>query len=143
MSKRQSNRFALGFLLGAAAGAATGLLVSARRDRATRERLRISLQRSAAQLPDLLEDVGQVVQSRAVQLSEQARDRWEETIDRLREAIATGIAATAEPIATDPTSGEPSDADSNADSKAAATPRQLAYRRLAASASPSGDRERP
>jgi len=139
MSKRQSNRFALGFLLGAAAGAATGLLVSARRDRATRERLRASLQRSAAQLPDLLEDVGQVVQSRAVQLSEQARDRWEETIDRLREAIATGIAATAEPIATDPTSGEPSDADS----KAATNPRQLAHRRLAASASPSGDRERP
>jgi gas vesicle protein len=139
MSKRQSNRFALGFLLGAAAGAATGLLVSARRDRATRERLRASLQRSAAQLPDLLEDVGQVVQSRAVQLSEQARDRWEETIDRLREAIATGIAATAEPIATDPTSGEPSDADA----KAAANPRQLAHRRLAASASPSGDRERP
>ncbi len=139
MSKRQSNRFALGFFLGAAAGAATGLLVIARRDPATRERLRASWQRSTAQLPDLLEDVGQVVQSRAVQLSEQARDRWAETLDRLREAIATGMAATAEPIATDPTSGEPSDAES----RAATNPRQLAHRRLAASAGSPGDRERP
>ncbi|HEY9689115.1 MAG TPA: YtxH domain-containing protein [Coleofasciculaceae cyanobacterium] len=139
MSKHRS-RFTLGFLLGAAAGAAAGVLMAPKSGRSTRQRLRSTLQTSADQLPGTIGRLSQGVRDRAVILSEQARERWGERLARLREAVALGVAAT---------QSAPDDADRMAEgfeelsktaSSPAQKPRQLAYNRIATSATNVGDR---
>ena len=90
MSKNQSGAFFGGLLLGTAAGTVAGLLLAPRRGRETRK----FLAKSADALPDLAEDLASSLQLQGGRLSSTANRRWGTTLERLREAIAAGIAAT-------------------------------------------------
>jgi gas vesicle protein len=90
MSNNRSGVFIGGMMLGATIGALTGLLVAPRTGRETRKLLK----KSADALPELAEDLSTSVQIQADRLSANALRNWDETLDRLREAIADGIIAS-------------------------------------------------
>lgn len=90
MSNNRSGVFIGGVALGAAIGTLTGLLMAPRTGRETRQMLK----KSADALPELAEDLSTSVQMQADRLSESALRSWDETLDRLREAIAAGIEAS-------------------------------------------------
>jgi len=90
MSNNRSGVFIGGLMLGATIGALTGLLAAPRTGRETRK----ILKKSADALPELAEDLSTSVQIQADRLSTSAIKNWDETLDRLREAIASGIDAT-------------------------------------------------
>lgn len=90
MSDKQSGGFVGGLMLGAAMGAVAGLLVAPRTGRETRRILR----KSADALPELVEDLSASVYLQADRLSETALVNWENTLDRMRDAIAAGQAAS-------------------------------------------------
>ncbi|MGB3493707.1 MAG: YtxH domain-containing protein [Elainellaceae cyanobacterium] len=85
-----SGFFVGGFLLGAAMGAVTGLLVAPQTGRETRR----ILKKSANALPELAEDLSSNVQVQADRLSSSAVRNWEGTLTRLRRAIAAGTEAS-------------------------------------------------
>lgn len=78
-----------GMLVGAAVGAVAGLLLAPRSGRETRHLLK----KSAGALPELAEDLSTSVQIQADRLSESAARNWDDTLVRLREALAAGIEA--------------------------------------------------
>ena len=90
MSNNRSGVFFGGLMLGATIGALTGLLVAPRTGRETRK----ILKKSANAIPDLAEDLSASVQIQADRLSASALRNWDETLDRLREAIAAGVDAS-------------------------------------------------
>ncbi|MEH1825868.1 MAG: YtxH domain-containing protein [Nostoc sp.] len=90
MSNNRSGVFIGGLMLGATIGALTGLLVAPRTGRETRK----ILQKSANAIPELAEDLSTSVQIQADRLSASALRNWDETLDRLREAIAAGVDAS-------------------------------------------------
>ncbi|MCW5313286.1 YtxH domain-containing protein [Nostoc sp. KVJ3] len=90
MSNNRSGGFIGGLMLGATIGALTGLLVAPRTGRETRK----ILQKSANAIPELAEDLSTSVQIQADRLSASALRNWDETLDRLREAIAAGVDAS-------------------------------------------------
>ncbi|HYX14495.1 MAG TPA: YtxH domain-containing protein [Nostoc sp.] len=90
MSNNRSGVFFGGLMLGATIGALTGLLVAPRTGRETRK----ILKKSANAIPDLAEDLSTSVQIQADRLSGSALRNWDETLDRLREAIAAGVDAS-------------------------------------------------
>ncbi|MBE9215716.1 YtxH domain-containing protein [Plectonema cf. radiosum LEGE 06105] len=91
MSNNRSGSFIGGLMLGATIGAFTGLLIAPRTGRETRKLLK----KSANALPDLAEDLSTSAQIQADRLSENALRSWDDTLERLREAIAAGIDASA------------------------------------------------
>ncbi|WP_375474593.1 YtxH domain-containing protein [uncultured Nostoc sp.] len=90
MSNKRSGVFFGGLMLGATIGALTGLLVAPRTGRETRK----ILKKSANAIPELAEDLSMSVQIQADRLSASALRNWDDTLDRLREAIAAGIDAS-------------------------------------------------
>ncbi|MEH2039564.1 YtxH domain-containing protein [Nostoc sp.] len=90
MSNNRSGVFFGGLMLGATIGALTGLLVAPRTGRETRK----ILKKSANAIPELAEDLSMSVQIQADRLSASALQNWDETLDRLREAIAAGVDAS-------------------------------------------------
>lgn len=90
MSNNRSGLFIGGLMLGATIGTLTGLLIAPRTGRETRQ----ILKKSASALPELAEDISTSVQMQADRFSNTARSNWDETLDRLREAIAAGIDAS-------------------------------------------------
>jgi gas vesicle protein len=90
MSGKRSGGFLVGMVLGAAAGAITGLLVAPRTGSETRRILR----KSADALPDLAEDLSSTVAIQADRISEGAVKNWDSTLTRLKDAINAGIEAT-------------------------------------------------
>ncbi|MEH2123917.1 YtxH domain-containing protein [Nostoc sp.] len=90
MSNNRSGVFISGLMLGATIGALTGLLVAPRAGRETRK----ILKKSANAIPELAEDLSMSVQIQADRLSASALRNWDETLDRLREAIAAGVDAS-------------------------------------------------
>lgn len=90
MSNNRSGVFIGGLMLGATIGALTGLLVAPRTGRETRKLIK----KSADALPELAEDLSTSVQIQADRLSANALRNWDETLDRLREAIAAGVVAS-------------------------------------------------
>jgi gas vesicle protein len=90
MSNNRSGIFIAGLMLGTAIGTLVGLLVAPRTGRETRKLIK----KSANAIPELAEDISTSVQIQADRLSSSTLDNWEETVDRLREAIAVGIDAT-------------------------------------------------
>jgi gas vesicle protein len=77
-------------MLGAAAGAIAGLLLAPKTGRETRRLLK----QSAGALPELAEDLSATVQVQADRLSESALRKWDDTLLRLRDAIAAGVEAS-------------------------------------------------
>ena len=90
MSDNRSGSFLGGLLVGTALGTVTGLLMAPRSGRETRYLLR----KSADALPELAEDLSTSLQLQADRLSESALRSWDETLGRLREAIAAGVEAS-------------------------------------------------
>ena len=90
MSNNRSGVFIGGLMLGTAIGALTGLLVAPRPGRETRKLLK----KSANALPELAEDLSTSMQLQADRFSNNARSNWDETLDRLRLAVAAGIDAS-------------------------------------------------
>lgn len=90
MSEKRSGSFIVGMLLGAAVGTITGILVAPRPGKETRQLLK----KSAAALPELAEDISTTVQIQADRLSDSALRNWDDTLLRLKEAIAAGIEAS-------------------------------------------------
>ena len=89
MSNNRSGRFLSGILFGAAAGAIAGLLVAPRPGHETRR----ILKKSAEALPELADDLAVVVQVQTDRLTENAIQRWDDTLVRLKEAISAGVEA--------------------------------------------------
>ncbi len=89
MSNNRSGRFLSGIVFGAAAGAIAGLLMAPRPGHETRR----ILKKSAEALPDLADDLLGVVQVQTDRLTENAVQRWDDTLVRLKEAIAAGVEA--------------------------------------------------
>ena len=90
MSNQQSGKFLGGFALGAAVGTIVGLLIAPRSGKETRALLK----KSADALPELAEDLSNNIQIQADRLSESALRNWDETLTRLKEAIAAGLEAS-------------------------------------------------
>ena len=90
MSNNRSGNFIGGLMLGATIGAFTGLLIAPRTGRETRKLLK----KSADALPDLAEDLSTSAQIQADRISENALRSWDETLDRLREALYAGVDAS-------------------------------------------------
>lgn len=86
----KTGSFITGILLGSAIGTITGLLVAPRTGKETRQ----ILKKSADALPELAEDLSTTVQLQADRFSETALRNWDDTLDRLREAISAGIEAS-------------------------------------------------
>ncbi|MDJ0510126.1 MAG: YtxH domain-containing protein [Crocosphaera sp.] len=82
--------FVAGVFIGGMVGTVTGLLLAPRSGRETRR----ILKKSADALPEMAEDLSSTVQLQADRLSESAQKNWQDTLNRLSEAIAAGIEAT-------------------------------------------------
>jgi gas vesicle protein len=91
MSNRSSGLFVGGVLLGAAVGTVAGWLSAPRSGRETRNLLR----KSADAIPELAEDLSTSLQLQADRLSISALHQWDETLDRLKEALNAGVEAAA------------------------------------------------
>ncbi len=89
MSNQHSSAFLGGLLVGSAVGAVMGLLFAPRSGRDTR----YLVHKTTEALPDLAEDLSTNLQLQADRLSESAIRRWDDTLERLAEAIAAGIDA--------------------------------------------------
>lgn len=85
-----SGTFFAGLLLGGAIGTVIGLLIAPRSGKETRQ----LLQKSADALPELLEDIRSSLERHRDRLSATTQERWQATLDRLKEAIAVGIEVT-------------------------------------------------
>lgn len=96
MSSNKPGSFLGGVLLGTAIGTLTGLLIAPRSGRETRQLIR----KSADALPELVEDLATSLQLQTDRLSDTTLRNWEQTLDRLREAIAAGQAATQQEYST-------------------------------------------
>lgn len=90
MSNQRMGKFLGGFALGSAVGTVVGLLIAPRTGKETRELLK----KSADALPELAEDLSSNVQLQADRLSESALRNWDETLTRLKDAIAAGLEAS-------------------------------------------------
>lgn len=91
MSERnQASIFVAGLAIGSALGTVIGLLIAPRTGKETRK----VLEKSADALPELAEDLASTVSLQSSRLSVEARQNWQETIDRLQRAIAAGQEAS-------------------------------------------------
>ncbi|MBS0016357.1 MAG: YtxH domain-containing protein [Arthrospira sp. SH-MAG29] len=90
MSKNRSGLFVSGLVIGSALGTVVGLLIAPRSGGETRKLLK----KSAATLPELAEDVSTTVQNQAERVSASAWRSWDDTLVRLKEAIAAGLEAS-------------------------------------------------
>lgn len=88
--KNSGGLFVVGVLIGGAIGTVAGLLAAPRSGKETRR----ILQKSARALPELAEDLSTSFQLQADRLSDSARRNWDDTLVRLKEAVAAGIEAS-------------------------------------------------
>ncbi|PSF35997.1 gas vesicle protein [Aphanothece hegewaldii CCALA 016] len=79
-----------GLVVGGVLGTVTGLLIAPRSGQETRR----ILKKSAEALPELAEDLSSTIQLQADRLSDTAKRNWDDTLERLKEAIAAGIEAS-------------------------------------------------
>ncbi len=89
MSNRQSSGFLGGLLLGTAIGTVVGILTAPKSGRETR----LLVKKSAEALPEIVEDLSTSLQMQADRLSITAFKQWDETLDRLRDAVRAGAEA--------------------------------------------------
>ncbi|MGK7931650.1 MAG: YtxH domain-containing protein [Microcystaceae cyanobacterium] len=86
-NNNKGSLFVAGIVLGSMVGAVTSLLLAPRSGKETRK----ILKKSAEALPEMAEDVTSTVQWQTERLSASAVENWNETLNRLKEAIATGV----------------------------------------------------
>ena len=92
MSQNNSEHLLSGLIAGAALGAIAGLLLAPRSGRQTRK----VIKKSADAVPDLVEDLSTSLQFHADKFSHTTLQNWESTLDRLKDALIAGQAATRE-----------------------------------------------
>ena len=90
MANNKSDGLLGGMIIGAALGAIAGILAAPRTGKETRH----ILKKSADALPELAEDLATSIQFQADKLSDTTLQNWDQTLVRLREAIAAGQAAS-------------------------------------------------
>lgn len=90
MSNNHSGVFLGGVLVGTAVGAVTSLLLAPKSGRENR----YLLKETVDALPDLADDLAANLQLHAGRLSTSAVKRWDDTLERLGEAIEAGVEAT-------------------------------------------------
>ncbi|MBX2863175.1 MAG: YtxH domain-containing protein [Leptolyngbyaceae cyanobacterium MAG.088] len=102
MSQNNSDNFIGGLLAGTAIGTAIGLLIAPRSGQHTRK----VLKKSAEAVPDIIEDLSTSLQFHADRLSQTTLQNWDGTLERLKDALIAGQAATqkefAQTAATEP-----------------------------------------
>lgn len=92
MNKKESRLaiFIGGMVVGGAVGSLLSLLTAPRTGKQTRQ----IIKKSADALPEIAEDVSSSVQLQAERISESAGRNWDETLERLKMAIAAGVEAS-------------------------------------------------
>jgi gas vesicle protein len=90
MAESKSDGLLGGLIIGAALGAIAGVLAAPRPGKDTRRILR----KSADALPELAEDLATSIQFQADRLSDTTLSNWDKTLERLREAVSAGQAAS-------------------------------------------------
>jgi gas vesicle protein len=90
MSNNNRGALFVGLLVGTAVGAVVGLLVAPRKGQDTRR----VLQKVAAAVPELAEDLSDTVKLQTDRLTTAAVDNWSETIDRVQQSLAAGVMAS-------------------------------------------------
>ena len=88
--QNKTGTFITGLTIGSAIGTVIGLLIAPRTGKETRK----VIKKSADALPELAEDLSTSIQLQAHRLSEEALENWDDTLARLRKAIAAGIEAS-------------------------------------------------
>ena len=88
--RNSSDNFLGGLIAGTALGTVVGLLIAPRSGQHTRR----VLKKSADAVPDLIEDLSTSVQFHADKLSHTTLQNWDGTLERLKEALIAGQAAT-------------------------------------------------
>ena len=89
---KQTGLFIGGLIIGGAIGTALGLLIAPRTGKETRK----VIKKSADALPEIAEDLSTSIQFQADRLSASTLENWEDTLVRLRSAIAAGIETSRE-----------------------------------------------
>lgn len=92
MSQNDSDNFIGGLLAGTAIGTVLGLLMAPRSGKHTRR----VLKKSADAVPDLIEDLSTSLQFHADKLSHTTLQNWDSTLERLKDALIAGQAASRE-----------------------------------------------
>ncbi|EKU97279.1 gas vesicle protein [Leptolyngbya sp. PCC 7375] len=95
MAQHNSDHFLSGLLAGTAIGTVIGLLIAPRSGKHTRR----VLKKSADAVPDIIEDLSTSLQFHADRLSNTTLQNWDSTLERLREALIAGQAASREDFA--------------------------------------------
>ncbi|WP_052035244.1 YtxH domain-containing protein [Xenococcus sp. PCC 7305] len=88
--QNKTGTFIAGLTIGSAVGTLIGLLIAPRTGKETRK----VIKKSADALPELAEDLSTSIQLQANRLSEEALENWDDTLARLKKAIAAGIEAS-------------------------------------------------
>jgi gas vesicle protein len=111
MSKNNSlGVFLGGLMIGSAVGTAVGLLIAPRTGKETRK----VIKKSVDALPELTEDLTTSIQLQADRLSGSTLENWEDTLTRLKLAIATGIETSRTTLqATNFTNSDPEEQNLN------------------------------
>lgn len=79
-----------GLLLGGSIGAVFSLLFAPRTGKETRQ----ILGKTAKALPEMADDLTTTLQAQSHRLSDSALENWEQTLNRLQQAIAAGVEAS-------------------------------------------------
>ncbi|MDY7006943.1 MAG: YtxH domain-containing protein [Cyanobacteriota bacterium] len=90
MSNKKSGLFIGGLLLGSAIGTLTGLLIAPRTGKKTQQLVK----KSASAIPQLVTDLSTSIKFQTDRFSGTTTNSWEETLERLRDAIAAGYEAS-------------------------------------------------
>ncbi|NEQ49486.1 MAG: YtxH domain-containing protein [Leptolyngbya sp. SIO3F4] len=90
MSQNNSDNFLGGLVTGTVLGTVIGLLIAPRSGKHTRK----VIKKSADAVPDLIEDLSTSAQFHADKLSQTTLQNLDSTLDRLRDALIAGQAAT-------------------------------------------------
>ena len=91
MSENQKNsNFIVGFIVGGVVATVTTILLTPRNGKENRQVLR----KTAQALPEMAEDFSSSVQINSNRISESARQKWDNTLNRLKVAISAGIGAS-------------------------------------------------
>lgn len=92
MSQNDSDNFFGGLLAGTAIGTVIGLLIAPRSGQHTRR----AIKKSADAVPDIIEDLSTSLHFHADKLSHTTLQNWDSTLERLKDALVAGQAATRE-----------------------------------------------
>ena len=90
MPQNNSDHFIGGLLAGTALGTILGLLVAPRSGKHTRK----VIKKSADAVPDIIDDLSTSLHFHADKLSHTTLQNWDSTLDRLKDALIAGQAAS-------------------------------------------------